>query len=202
MLDSTTEHSADTLMAAFQRGAGVSPNWQLTPEFMELIGKLVATSIDGAHDLLESRAELKRDINADATMVVVRNNNPLKFLPDSQSALTQMLRKKMPGFMGPVEAMEDAFADLKAHQSCVMAGMEGAVAETLERMSPPRIEKRLGRNVLGTLLPPLRKAALWDRYCAKHAAMTEATSADFHNVLGAAFLDAYERRLDEMDNHG
>ena len=116
MLETSTEnHTAEALMAAFQRGAGVQPNWQLTPEFMEMLGKLVGTSISGAHGLLLNRAELKRNIHADATVVVVRNNNPLKFLPDSVAAKTQMLRKKMPGFMGPVEALEDAFADLSAH---------------------------------------------------------------------------------------
>lgn len=200
MLDTSTEHhTADSLMAAFQRGAGVQPNWQLTPEFMEMLGKLVATSIGGAHSLLEARAELKRDIHADATVVVVRNNNPLKFLPDSQSALTQMLRKKMPGFMGPVEALEDAFADLSVHQQCVMAGMEGAVAEALARIAPDAVEARQRSGLLSAALPALRKAALWDRYCAQHGALSAATAADFHAALGDAFLGAYERRLDEME---
>jgi len=202
MLDTQQELNAETLMAAFQRGAGVQPNWQLTSEFMEMLGKLVATSIDGAFGLLAARAELKREVHADATMVVVRNNNPLKFLPDSQSALTQMLRKKMPGFMGPVEALEDAFADLQAHQSCVKAGMEGAVAEALQQLAPDTIAAGQGNNLLGALLPPLRKAALWERYSESHAALAAATGHDFQGALGAAFLDAYERRLDEMDHHG
>lgn len=107
-----------------------------------MLGKLVGTSISGAHSLLLNRAELKRNIHADATVVVVRNNNPLKFLPDSQAAKTQMLRKKMPGFMGPVEALEDAFVDLSAHQKCVKAGMEGAVAEALARVSPKAVEEK------------------------------------------------------------
>ncbi len=200
MLETSTEnHTAETLMAAFQRGAGVQPNWQLTPEFMEMLGKLVATSIGGAHSLLGNRAELKRDIHADATVVVVRNNNPLKFLPDSQAAKTQMLRKKMPGFMGPVEALEDAFADLAAHQQCVKAGMEGAVAEALKRISPEALQARHRGSPLTAMLPVLRKAALWDRYREKHEALAKATSADFHAVLGDAFLAAYERKLDTLE---
>ena len=200
MLDTATDpNNADNLMAAFQRGAGVQPNWQLTPEFMEMLGKLVATSISGAHQLLEARAELKRDIHADATVVVVRNNNPLKFLPDGQAALTQMLRKKMPGFMGPVEALEDAFADLAAHQQCAMAGMEGAVAEALARLAPEAIAARAPRRELGAVLPVLRKAPQRDRDCNKHAALAQATASDFHGTLGDAFLGAYERRLDELE---
>ncbi len=200
MLENSTEHhTADALMAAFQRGAGVQPNWQLTPEFMEMLGKLVGTSISGAHSLLLNRAELKRNIHADATVVVVRNNNPLKFLPDSQAAKTQMLRKKMPGFMGPVEALEDAFVDLSAHQKCVKAGMEGAVAEALARVSPKAVEEKQKRGVLGTVLPFARKAALWDSYRASHAALVKATTSDFNGTLGDAFLSAYERHQDEME---
>ena len=76
MLETSTEHhTAEALMAAFQRGAGVQPNWQLTPEFMEMLGKLVGTSISGAHSLLLNRAELKRNIHADATVVVVRSRS-------------------------------------------------------------------------------------------------------------------------------
>jgi len=200
MLETSTEnHTAEALMAAFQRGAGVQPNWQLTPEFMEMLGKLVGTSISGAHSLLLNRAELKRNIHADATVVVVRNNNPLKFLPDSQAAKTQMLRKKMPGFMGPVEALEDAFADLSTHQKCVKAGMEGAVAEALARISPQAVEEKQKRSVLGTVLPMARKAALWDSYRAKHDALVKATASDFNGTLGDAFLSAYERSQDEQE---
>jgi FHA domain-containing protein len=195
-----SEHTDNTdgLMAAFLKGAGLpaaSLNQPLTPEFMELLGGLLARSIGGTFDLLGARAHLKRDIHADATRVVVRNNNPLKFLPDSQTVLAQMLRKKMPGFMGPLEALDDAYADLKAHQDCVLAGMQGAVGETLRRLDPEAVPAPRG---LGAALPWSGKAQQFERYSAAHAQLSHEVADDFHAVLGTAFLQAYERHLERL----
>jgi len=197
-----TEHTdnTDVLMAAFLKGAGLpatAMNQPLTPEFMELLGKLLSKSIGGTFQLLGARAHLKRDIHADATQVVVRNNNPLKFLPESQIALTQMLRKKMPGFMGPIEALEDAYADLQAHQDCVLAGMHGAVGETLRRLDPDVMPAPRG---LGAALPWNRKAQQFEHYSAAHAKLSQAVTDDFHAVLGTAFLEAYERRMERIQD--
>ncbi|MES2127095.1 MAG: type VI secretion system-associated FHA domain protein TagH [Pseudomonadota bacterium] len=196
---------ADPLMHAFLQGAGldeVSINWQMTPEFMAMLGKLLATSVHGSFDLLEARAQLKRDVQADVTQVVMRNNNPIKFLSDGRTALIQMLRKKMPGFMGPVEALDDAFADLRTHQQCVAAGMRGALHETLDQLAPQRMEAEQGESgLLDKLHPMRRRAALWERYGAAHAALAQAIDADFQDTLGKAFAQAYdqhhERMLDE-----
>jgi FHA domain-containing protein len=193
---------SDVLLAAFLRGAGlqdVAINWQMTPEFMELVGTLLATSVDGAVTLLAARARLKSDVNADKTMVVVRNNNPLKFLPHGQAALTQMLRKKMPGFMGPAEALQDAFEDLATHHECVIAGMHGAAAGAVAKLDPDVVasDTRNG-GVLDRMVPGRRKAALWDRYCALHVATQHAVDTSFESTLGAAFAAAYEQRQDQL----
>ncbi len=77
--------------------------------------------------------------------------------------------------------------------------MEGAVAEALKRLSPKTIESSGRPSPLTAMLPPLRKAALWDHYCEMHAALAKATSTDFHASLGDAFLAAYERKLDTLE---
>jgi FHA domain-containing protein len=140
-----TSASHQALIQAFLNGAGI-PDLTLfqglTPEFMEMIGKLLAVSVQGSMDLSALRAMVRREANADVTMVVVRNNNPLKFLPDSQTVLMQMLRKKMPGFMSPSEAMEDTYEDLHAHQLGMVAGMRAAMDDLLERLNPEVLEKK------------------------------------------------------------
>ncbi|MES2048504.1 MAG: type VI secretion system-associated FHA domain protein TagH, partial [Pseudomonadota bacterium] len=88
--------SSNELLQAFLKGAGLPDlnlSSGLTPELMETMGKLVATSVKGTMDLISQRALVKREANAEVTMVVLRKNNPLKFFPDSQTVLTQMLRK-------------------------------------------------------------------------------------------------------------
>lgn len=191
---------ADALLAAFLKGAGlpgVAINWQISPEFMELLGVLLATSVDGTVQLLSERAALKREVSADKTIVVMRNNNPMKFLPDGKGALTQMLRKKMPGFMGPAEAMSDAYEDLAAHQLCMAAGNRAAVDKLLARLAPERsADKR--PSLLDRLLPWRRKAKYWDRYCQRHAGISQAVRTDFQEALGQAFSRAYDQQREQL----
>ena len=194
----------DVLMQAFLKGAGipqVSLNSGMTPEFMETLGKLLATSIQGTFQLLATRASIKREVKADVTMVVVRNNNPLKFLSDSETVLVQMLRKKMPGFMGPNEALQDAFADLQAHQSGMVAGMNGAISEVLKRFDPKSLEARIkSSNFLDTLVPLHRKARMWDQYDHLFEEINREAQRDYQKLFGKAFLKAYEKEIERSRN--
>jgi len=209
--EATTEHGTgsaelDALMHAFLKGAGipqVSLNSGMTPEFMEMLGKLLATSIKGTFQLLATRSSIKKEVKADVTMVVVRNNNPLKFLSDSETVLVQMLRKKMPGFMGPSEAMEDALADLHAHQTGMVAGMNGAITEVLKRFDPQALEARVkSQKVLDTLLPLHKKARMWDQYDAMYEEVNREATKDYHKLFGRAFLKAYEKEIARSRGEG
>lgn len=195
--------SSDALVQAFMKGAGLPPETlthELTPELMETVGKLLATAVQGTIDLNATRALVKREAHADVTKVVVRNNNPLKFFADSQTVLIQMLRKKMPGFMGATEAMQDAYQDLQAHQAGVVSGMRATMNEMLQRFNPEVMEKRLKKGgMLDALLPGTRKAKLWDAYNERfQRIIAEATQDDFQTLFGKAFLQAYERKVEKL----
>lgn len=194
------DHQA--LLQAFLKGAGIPSitlSSGLTPELMELVGSLLARAIDGTVDLMSMRALIKRELNADVTMVVVRNNNPLKFLPDGSSVLTQMLRKRMPGFMGPLDAMRDAFQDLHAHQLGVIAGMQATVLDVHRQLDPAIVEAEQGApSYLDTVLPSGRKARLWERYCALHAQTGATVQTDLQTIAGAVFLNAYEHESEKF----
>ena len=190
------------LIQAFLKGAGIEHTGlqaDLTPEFMETMGKLVAASVHGTFELLASRAAMKRDVKADVTMIVLRNNNPLKFLSDSETILVHMLRKKMPGFMGPAEAMQDAYEDLQAHQVGMVAGMHAAVDEVLKRFDPALLEKRLKeRTVFDAVLPAHRKARMWDQYTMLFEEIYREAQHDFDALFGKAFVAAYEKEIDRF----
>jgi FHA domain-containing protein len=192
------------LVQAFLKGAGISTMTLpqgLTPEFMEMIGKLLAISVQGTMDLNALRALVKREAKADVTMVVVRNNNPLKFLPDGETVLMQMCRKKMPGFMSPVEAMEDIYEDLQAHQRAMVAGMRATMADLLKCLHPEALEKKLKQpSILESLLPANRKAKLWDQYTELNQDMNARAQDDFQMLFGRAFLRAYEQQVEQAKN--
>lgn len=193
---------SNELLQAFLNGAGLpdlSLNAGLTPELMETLGKLVATSVQGTMDLIAQRALVKREVNADVTLVVLRKNNPLKFFPDSQTVLTQMLRKKMPGFMTPDEAMEDSFFDLRAHQFAVVAGMKAAMEALLKKIQPSVFEKRLSPpTLLDHLNPARRKAAMWDHFSQLFDNLTLEAKDEFQSLFGKDFLTAYEKEIERV----
>lgn len=203
-MNNEVDHDAsEVLKQAFLRGAGMAPDaiGPLTPEMMELLGKLMSGCVQGTIDMLALRSLVKQEVKADVTMVVLRNNNPLKFFPDSQTVLTQMLRKKMPGFMEPQESVEDAYRDLRGHQNGVVVGTRASMDKVIRRLRPERIESALKPAALHAL-PFKRKADLWDLYRLQHHCVAGESQDQFKTLFGADFLDAYEREVARIANGG
>ncbi|MFZ6654599.1 type VI secretion system-associated FHA domain protein TagH [Undibacterium sp. TJN19] len=200
---SKPQASASELMQAFLDGAGLptlSLSSGLTVELMETLGKFMASSVQGAMEELSQRALLKREVKAEVTMVVLRENNPLKFFPDSKTVLTQMLRKKMPGFMAPAEAMEDAFFDIRAHQLGVAAGMRAVSEALLQQLEPTDIEQLLEAPTLRDHINPARrKAAMWDHFSELFDTVSKGKKEGFQVMFGKEFLSAYEAEVERAD---
>ncbi len=191
----------DALLAAFREGLGMPhlPAGGLTPEFMRLLGQLIHESARGTVDLLVARAALKREVRAEATMIVARENNPLKFSPSAEVALGHLLGPAVRGFIEPQRAMRDAFDDLRAHQLAFLAGMRAALEGLLQRFDPASLEARLTqKSVLSSLLPAARKAQLWSVFQQEYQQIAGELSDDFHQVFGREFLRAYEAQLDSL----
>lgn len=195
---------AHALKEAFLRGAGIAPDAiaaDLTPETMEMIGKLLSTSLQGTIDLLAMRSLVKQEVKADVTVVVLRNNNPLKFFSDSQTVLTQMLRKKMPGFLEPVDAVEDAYIDLRGHQKGVVAGMRASMQSMMARLKPSRLESDRTPSLFDGLIPWRRHAVMWKYYARRHAVLAGESQEQFKTVFGPEFLGAYEAEVERANAH-
>ena len=193
---------SEALKQAFLRGAGLAPDavGQLTPEMMELLGKLMAGSLQSIIDQLEQRSLVKQEVKADVTMVVVRNNNPLKFFPDSQTVLTQMLRKKMPGFMEPLESIEDANRNLRAHQRGVVEGAKASMAAMMQRLHPERFEQAQPvSGIIDKVLPSLRRSAIWSMYKKTYKRALSESHDQFKLVFGDAFIAAYEQEVERVN---
>lgn len=191
------------LLAAFREGLGMAdlPAGGLTPDFMRLLGQLIHESARGTVDLLVARAALKREVRAEATMIVARENNPLKFSPTAEVALGHLLGPAVRGFVEPQRAMRDAFDDLRAHQLAFLAGMRAALEGLLQRFDPAQLKSRLTqKSVLSSLLPAARKAQLWTVFQQEYQQIAGELSDDFHQVFGREFLRAYEAQLDALQS--
>lgn len=189
------------LIAALREGLGMNhlPIDSLTPEFMRLLGRLVHEATRGTVDLLVARAALKREVRAEITMIVAKENNPLKFSPNVEVALGHLLSPPARGFMPPDKAMRDAYDDLRAHQFAFLAGMRAALEGVLKRFDPAVLEGKLTqKSVLASLLPGARKARMWDVFTELYGQISAEASDDFHELFGKEFLRAYEAHIDQL----
>ena len=187
------------LIAAFKRGIGIEefPLTSMTPELMETIGLLLQVAVQGTVSLLAARTAIKQEIHLSVTVINPKSNNPLKFLPDGQTALLQMLLPKMPGFMMPVDAMKEAFDDLQRHQTAIAAGTQATIEALFRRFDPDAIESRYPKNGIGEKLSQTKHhARLWNTYADQYRLIKEEIKDDFFKRLGVEFHDAYNREYD------
>jgi FHA domain-containing protein len=191
----------EELWAAFSEGAGVAlaPPQGLTPELMHLIGTLLRQSMEGTRRLVAARAATKQELRAEVTIVQSRQNNPLKFAPDGQAALEQLLQPPLRGFLPAADAVADVMDDLLGHAIGTMAGTRAALDGVLARFAPDQLEAKLvGRSMLDTLVPMNRRAKLWELYLQHFDRVRAEAQDDFHSLFGRAFLQAYEQQLDRL----
>lgn len=189
---------ADELLAALLRGAGLrdlAVPGGLTPERMEELGAVMRETMRGLLDLLAARAHAKREVRADATIVMSHDNNPLKFAPGLDAAITHLLVPRGQGFMPPLRSLADARESLRTHQEGFVAGMRAALAAVLERFDPARLEQRLAQSDDGgSLLSMTHKAKLWSHYEALYGEISREAETDFHFLFGEEFLRAYHAK--------
>ncbi|WP_334045434.1 type VI secretion system-associated FHA domain protein TagH [Burkholderia cepacia] len=196
----------DELLSAFFEGAGLdtaAESHQWSAEQLYIAGQLLALFANGTVELLSSRSILKREVKAHMTMLLDRENNPLKLLPDGGAVLRQMFGLPLPGFMSPQSAVSDAFQDLHAHQIGMVAGMRAALMDLLTRFSPQRLRERDdAMRWYEKRVPVLYKARMWDRYAATHRDTVFAIEDDFASVFGKAFLAAYDAEVESYRGSG
>lgn len=200
---SSMTHSADqtALLEALRRGlnAPALDLPALTPALMELIGQVLHEAARGTVDLLGSRATVKRGLGAEATTIVPRHNNPLKFSPNAEVALQHLLSPPARGFIAAAPAMRDAFNDLRAHQFGVVAGMQAALEATMQRFDPAHAEAQLTKpSLLQGLLPVARKAHLWDLFTAHFARVRDSARDDVNSLGADAFHKAYDEHVKRL----
>ena len=193
-----TTAADDPVIQALMRGLGLTElnTKRSAEEIAELAGSMLREATAGTMGVLMGRAMTKRESRLDMTMISAAANNPLKFFPDADSALTQMINGTMPGYMQPARAFANAFDDLKAHELAIMAGMRAALEGVLARFDPAAIEARLQvPTVMDKMLAANRKAKMWDRMVELYTQMASEADSDFHRLFGEAFGKAYEEQV-------
>ena len=196
-----TSDDRAVLFQALLEGLGLDPSRAPNlpgPEFARLIGTMLREALRGTMAVLRARSMTKREARLDTTVIVARDNNPLKFFPDVDSALAQMLTGRTAGYLPPDEALKRAFDDIEAHELAVLAGMRAALAHVLGRFDPASIEAQLKDPGAFEKVLSNRKAKLWDLFVGLQGAVAREAEDDFQKLFGQAFNDAYEAQIDEL----
>jgi predicted component of type VI protein secretion system len=179
--------------AALLRAAGIPPG-QVQAGDQALIaaaGALIRQLVAGLSEQLAQRARAKTEMGAEATLFQFGPANPLKTLPPDRAvaALLAPTAATMPA----ERAVADAFADLEAHQAATLAGMQEALAATLERFSPSSIRARAqDGGLMARVLPGAKEAALWQAYEREFDGVAKGSSDAFVELFSAEFRKAYQ----------
>ncbi len=152
-------------LAQFLEGAGVRMDQDADPQVvLRTAGEVFRAMVEGLRAVLMSRAAIKREFRADQTLLQASDNNPLKFAVTAEEAIAALLRPGRPGYLQPLAATSEAFADLKAHELAVMAGLQTALTNLLRRINPNTLEEQHRAGPVGSLLPLAHKARCWEQY--------------------------------------
>jgi len=175
-------------------GAGLAPGL-VTPELARNFGEIIRIVVEGVMEVLQARQELKDQFRMEMTHFRPQRNNPLKFSVNLDDALHNLLVKKNPAFLGPVEAFEDAFDDVLNHQVAMLEGMRAAVDALLKSLNPEALQEEFDRQAKGVISVP-GKLRYWDQYKAKFGDMVAGTKA--WEMFSQEFAKAYEEQLNRL----
>ncbi len=186
------------LLEAFYRGAdleGVEISDAKAEEKLEMLGQLFREVVQGLMEVLAARSSIKSEFRLSQTTIQPVENNPLKFSLGVEDAMTALLTKTGKGYLPPVQAVQEAFDDVKAHQVAVLAGMQVALTGLLARFDPDALEARIGQDKgIGTLLTG-KKSRYWDEFTHLYQSIATEAEDDFQQVFGREFGRAYEEQV-------
>jgi type VI secretion system FHA domain protein len=196
--DLPSDRSMDVGLVSVLEGAGLR-DVAVTNELARNFGRILRVVVAGVMDVLEARQRIKGEFRLGLTTVQPFDNNPLKFSANVDDALHNLLVKRNAAYLGPVEAFEDAFDDVRNHQMAMLAGMRVAFETMLAEFDPERLQEEFDRHLKKSARIPMpAKLLYWDLYREKiHDMVTDAETC-FRELFGNEFATAYEEQLKRL----
>jgi len=189
---------AADLLKSFWEGAGIVDEPEVAeaqmPAIMHLLGEIFREMVDGLMLALKARAEQRNVMRASMTRIGRSENNPLKFKPQAEAAIKNMLLQDDPGFIAAVDAVREGFADLKNDQLAMHAGVQAVLNHTLEKFSPDCFAAKFKE---GLVLQ--KKAKCWNEYCERYPVIRSHVLENFFNEI---FVQAFEEQVVKLRTYG
>lgn len=184
------------------RAAGIE-GLDADSETAKLLGEVLRTSVQGLMDVLRARERIKDELRVRGTTFKAANNNPLKFSANVDDAFHNLLVKRNPAYLSPQEAFEDAYRDVRDHQTAVMLAMRLAFETMLAQFDPARLQEEFDRQLKkGSILGVPAKLRYWDLYRERYGEKVKDADASFRQFFGDEFAKVYEEQLARLKAMG
>jgi len=167
-----------------------------SPENARVLGAVLRVVTQGMMEILSARAEIKNQFRVAMTQIRPVENNPLKFSVNHLDAMQRLFVNRTQGFLGPIEAFDEALKDTKAHQMAMMAGLRAAFDHLMQRFDPNNLQQKFDRDLRRpALLQSLNKTKYWDMLIELYDEINKDTDANFSRLFGDEFARAYEEQM-------
>jgi len=190
-------------LSALLEAAGINEG-SLTPEIARDLGQIFRIVVSGVMDVLKARQQTKDQFGLGMTTFKRTDNNPLKFSADVEDALQRLfVRRPNAAYLGPVEAFEDAFEDMRNHQIAMLVGVRVAFEAMLSEFDPDHLQEQFDRTVKkGALVSIPARLRYWDLYRDWIHDMVRDADTSFRELFGDEFARAYEDQLKKLKAQG
>ncbi|HEY7673314.1 MAG TPA: type VI secretion system-associated FHA domain protein TagH [Gammaproteobacteria bacterium] len=180
---------------AFFRGAGMpvmALDEQQSEALLLRLGQLMRETIAGLTENLHLRAAQKSLLRqSNTTIQPGGNNNSLKFSAGVDEALNNLLFRDSEQYLDAVQAVRDAFDDIRRHQQILMKAMLEAVVAYIERVDPEHLEQKFSNGRTG-IMAATNKLKYWDLFKDLYQVLSQRNPGEFP----AAFLEEIARTYD------
>jgi type VI secretion system FHA domain protein len=178
---------------AFFRAAGLPPKRlddKQAEQVLHCLGQIMRELVLGVSENLQVRAEQKNLLRLPTTAIQPQNNNPLKFSASVEEALDNVLLRESAQYLSAVDAVREAFADIKQHQQHLLHAMRTAVVDYVGRLDPEELEKKIGRG--NVLLGAANKLKYWDLFKDLFQVVSQGEPGQFPHQFIEELARAYE----------
>jgi type VI secretion system protein len=201
-----TDTHTDSGVEAFCRGAGIDPAALPTDAqaaLLTLAGQVVREMVLGLMEALKGRSDMKSRLRLSQTTIQPAENNPLKFSASVDEAVLKMFDPHSSRYLGPIEAIREAFADLRTHQNALVSAVKAAADELMNRIEPKELQERFDRGLKrGALLGAANKMKYWDLYVEFYQALNQRNEQGLPTVFAEEFARTYAERASNRGGPG
>ena len=187
-------------LRALCRGLGIAAPPQINDRDWEKLGNSIRQIVQGLSDLMNVRAELKKEMRAaDRTMLGAQENNPLKSGMQLEELLQYLLfmPQGAAGYMPVNRALDESITDLRAHEFASLVAVRAAVEGSIREFDPAKLRTTLmkGKRSIATAID---NARLWDLYTAHYEQKGQHMADWLEQVFNRHFMPAYTREADRL----